>query len=233
MSLLALYEKAWSVSSALQESLFGHIPPDGACAVRFRLRLKLSGNPPALTIRTLTEEAVLGEIHRSTTYLRWLVRDNGGKPLSDEPRTCAGEITWLGSDGKEIDAALPVEFTYWPEQPAAPAASEASSTATAIAKGISDGIAAVAGSMERLAARSVDKIDRLDKLDKLVDAHIKLCERVDTMAARECERSDTLTRDLVEALQGSATPDKPSSGFGLGFLRDLIGVASDAKKLVN
>jgi hypothetical protein len=68
--------------------------------------------------KTLTEEAVLGEIQQSASWRKWLEWDNGGPLPAGDPYTCKAALTWLGSDHKEIDQSLDVEIGYWPSAPA-------------------------------------------------------------------------------------------------------------------
>lgn len=206
------------------EPIFGETPPDGACAVRIRLRLKLSGNPPSVTCKTITEESVLAEIQRNETFLRWLVRDNGGKPLADEPRTVGASLTWLGSDGKEIDAAADVEFTYWPE---GKADEKKQKTKKAGAEAVGDSVASILPAVERLAVGvSREATAQIGSLTKLVE---KMVDQNEERMKRESARVDSAIEALAARANSADMQPKPGPSSFLGSLGDLLGMATKAK----
>jgi hypothetical protein len=206
------------------EPIFGETPPDGACAVRIRLRLKLSGKPPSITCTTISEESVLAEIQRNETFLRWLVRDNGGKSLTDEPRTVGASLTWLGSDGKEIDAAADVEFTYWPD---GKADEKKQKTKKAGAEAVGDSVAAILPAAERLAVGvSREATAQVNALTKLVE---KMVDVVDGHTKRESARVDSAIEALAARANNADMQPKQGSSSFLGSLGDLLGMAKTAK----
>ena len=100
------------------EPIFGAVPPEGACAVRIRLRLNRRGNPPSLTCTTLTEEAVQTEIDASLVFRRTLEAVHKQKSYGVKPWVVEVDVQFLGSDGKAIDAPAPAEISYFgPEEP--------------------------------------------------------------------------------------------------------------------
>lgn len=205
------------------------MPPDGACAVRIRLRLRLQGPPPSITCRTLTEDAVSAEIQHSATFLRWLERDNGGKPLGvDEPRVCNGTLTWLGSDGKDIDAPVEVEFTYWPE--VRPGSTPKKKRKPDGARAVGDAVAAIAPALERIVASAVrESTAQVKAALELAKQH---ADKLEKQLDREAERVDCAIEEMADRSKTGAQAPAPSGG-GLRTLFDLVGVAKDVKSFLN
>ncbi len=167
---------------------------------------------------------MLAEIQRNETFLRWLVRDNGGKPLADEPRTVGASLTWLGSDGKEIDAAADVEFTYWPE---GKADEKKQKTKKAGAEAVGDSVASILPAVERLAVGvSRESTAQVNTLTKLVE---KMVDKLDEQSKRESDRVDSAIEALAARANGAEAQQKPGTSSFLGSLGDLLGMATKAK----
>lgn len=94
-------------------SLFGQAPPADACAVRLRLRLRRKGNPPAVTVHTLTEEALLQALYESEKVRAW-VREADRARSYPVPahRVFPGDLTWLDCDGRPLSHRVEVVFPY-------------------------------------------------------------------------------------------------------------------------
>lgn len=95
------------------DPIFGQLPPAEACAVRLRLRLRRKGNPPAVTVHTLTEEALLEAMHGSEKIRAWVSQaDRARSDAAPARRVFPGDLTWLDCDGRALSHPHEVLLPY-------------------------------------------------------------------------------------------------------------------------
>jgi hypothetical protein len=179
--------------------------------------------------KTLTEEAVLGEIQQSACWRKWLEWDNGGQPLSpDKPVTCKASLVWLGSDGKEIDQAAEVEIDYWPPASANPARKgpRRPDGAREVGKAVRSAAPALADMVGHVVRES------LGPIKEVLDLAKKHVEVIDKHLDREAGRVDSAITDMADRAKATGT-QAPQTAGGLRGLLDLVSVAKEAKSLLN
>lgn len=216
------------MSSEAPETLFGQVPPDGAVSVRLRLKIKRKGNPPAVVCKTITEEAVLSEIQQSTAWRTWLEWDNSGPLKPKEPYTCKATLTWLGSDGKDIDQAVEVELDYWPSGPAQSDCKR--SRRPDGARELGKAYRTTAPALADMVSQVVEK--SLGPVKEAMDLAKKHADIVEKLVEREAGRVDSAITEMAERAKSAGAKPAQTSG-GLKGLVDLLSIAKEAKSLLN
>jgi hypothetical protein len=95
--------------------LFGLSAPEGACQVRLAVKLGRVGRPTVIRCGEISEEAVQEAIDESATLAKHFrsLEDKDRRALGAKPWPLKADLTFLGSDGLEIDPAKDVELSYY------------------------------------------------------------------------------------------------------------------------
>lgn len=179
--------------------------------------------------QTLTEEAVLAEIQQSSAWRTWLEWENGGPLRPKEPYTCKASLTWLGSDGKDIDQAAEVEVDYWPSGP--PASERKRSRRPDGARELGKAYRSTAPALAEMVSQVVEKsLGPVKEAMELAKKHADITEKY---LDREAGRVDSAITEMAERAKSAGAKPAESSSGGLKGLVDLLSIAKEAKSLLN